>query len=260
MCRSLVLFFTLVLAQLFASFAWCEDAALARLFSDKKVEGTIVITNLDGSKRHVYNESRAGIPLLPASTFKIPNTLIALEEGVVSEQEVMKWDGADKGVAAWNRDQTLESAFKSSCVWFYQELARRIGAEKYKAYLNRISYGNAVPDPKLTSFWLEGNLRISALEQVDFLKKVYRRELPFLPATYDTVSRLMTIETTPAYTLRAKTGWAQRVTPQVGWYVGYVEAKGTVWFFATNITINAPEDARLRQQITMEALRLKRIL
>jgi len=182
---------------------------------------------------------------------------------VVGEQEVIKWDGVDRGMAAWNRDQTLEHAFKSTCIWYYQELAQRIGIEKYGEYLAQMSYGNATPGPELTTFWLEGNLRISAFEQIDFLRKLYRRELPFRPAVYDTVGKLMTIKVTPAYTLRAKTGWVgwdKRITPQIGWYVGYVETRGTVWFFASNIIIKQPDDVKLREQIVMEALKLKGIL
>lgn len=237
-----------------------EDSALARLFAEKKVDGTIVIADLTGAKTYVHNERRAREPFVPASTFKILNTLIALDEGVVSEKEVMRWDGKDRGVAAWNRDQTLETAFRSSCVWFYQELARRIGTAGYTAYFNRVRYGNGTPAPELTTFWLEGDLRISAVEQVEFLRKVYRRELPFRADSYEILKNVMLVEKTPAYTLRAKTGWAQRTVPQVGWYVGYVEAGGAVWFFATNIEIGKPDDARLRQELTLAALRLKGII
>jgi beta-lactamase class D len=245
---------------LLASSCRGEDRDLARLFAEKNIDGTIVLSDLSGSKTYIANERRANATFVPASTFKILNTLIALDEGVVSEKEVLRWDGKEEGLAAWNRDQTLESAFRSSCVWFYQELARRIGTARYEAYLKRTGYGTGSPTPELTTFWLEGDLRISAVEQVDFLKKVYRGELPFRRGSYEILQKLMVVEKTPAYTLRAKTGWAQRTTPQIGWFVGYVERDGKVWFFATNIDIKKPEDARLRQQLTVEALRLKGII
>ncbi|MEZ4601189.1 MAG: class D beta-lactamase [Syntrophotaleaceae bacterium] len=243
-----------------ASDGFCEDAALSRLFDENNVTGTIVITNFEGTETFIHNQERADTPFIPASTFKIPNTLIALDKGVITEQDTLKWDGKDTGVADWNRDQTLESAFRASCVWFFQELAQRIGTDTYRVYLGKIGYGNAEPAPEVTTFWLEGDLRISAMEQIAFLKKVYRRELPFGSESFDTLSRIMLMEKAPSYTLWAKTGWGQRVTPQIGWYVGYVERNDGVWFFAMNMVITKPKDARFRQEITMEALRLKGIV
>lgn len=243
-----------------ASPAPCEDNDLARLFADRGVDGTIVLSELHGSKTYIYNERRANAPFVPASTFKILNTLIALETGAVTEKDIIKWDGKDKGVAEWNRDQALETAFSSSCVWFYQELARRIGTVGYEAYFNRVKYGTGKPAPELTTFWLKGDLKISAVEQVEFLKKVYAEKLPFRHASYVTLKRIMTVDLAPGYTLRAKTGWAQRISPQIGWYVGYVETGDKVWFFATNMDIAKPDDARFRRQITLDALKIKGII
>lgn len=254
----------LILLLVTATTVFAEDASIARLFNDKNIQGTIVISSLDGTTTYSHNDTRAATRMLPASTFKIPNTLIALEESAIAdEKQILKWDGKERNIAAWNKDQTLESAFKSSCVWFYQELARRIGTARYESYLARIGYGNARPTPILTTFWLEGDLRISAQEQIAFLKKLYRRELPFKPASYDTLKRIMIVEQTPAYTVRAKTGWAgfgTTTAPQIGWYVGYLEAKGNVWLFALNMDISKPADAGLRQKIVMEALKSKDLL
>jgi beta-lactamase class D len=240
--------------------AECEDSGLSKLFADRNVNGTIVISSMDGSEEYIHNESRANTPFVPASTFKILNTLIALDEGSVTEQEVMKWDGKNKGIEAWNRDQTLETAFKCSCVWFYQELAQRIGTSNYEGHLAKAAYGNAKPTPQLTTFWLHGDLKISALGQINFLKKVYREDLPFRRSSYEPLKKIMIVDQTPTYTMRAKTGWASDVSPQIGWYVGDVEAKGKVWFFATNIDITKPDDTRYRQEITLAALKLKGIL
>lgn len=256
----LILCCMLLLLGLGASCAWAEDAQLAKLFTSRKLNGTLVLVNRDGSQRYLYNEARAAQPFLPASTFKIPNTLIALDEGVITPQEVLRWDGRDTGVPAWNHDQTLASAFKTSCVWFYQELAKRIGESWYQTWLQRINYGNAEPEPCLTTFWLEGDLRISALQQVAFLKKVYQRSLPFKPSSYDTLAGIMLVEQKPGYRLYAKTGWAgfgRKDQPQLGWYVGYVETGHDTWFFALNLDLAKPEQAGLRQQIVNEALQLK---
>lgn len=224
-----------------------EDADLAKLFTDRSVNGTIVISSLDGKEVFTHNDTRANTAFVPASTFKILNTLIALDEGVVADENtVIKWDGKDKGMPSWNRDQTLETAFKTSCIWYFQELARKIGTAKYEERLAEASYGNAKPGPELTTFWLQGDLKISAVGETEFLKKVYRKELPYKPASYDILRKIMITEQTPKYTIRAKTGWAQKTTPQIGWFVGYVESGDKVWFFATNMDMTRPEDIRYR--------------
>ena len=234
---------------------------LANIFKSKNLKGTIIISSLDRTQTYIQNEERAKTRFLPASTFKIPNTLIALEEGVIADgNEIIKWDGKDRGLPAWNQDQSIETAFPSSCVWFYQELARRIGKDKYAPYLQKMQFGNAKAGPEVTTFWLEGDLRISAVEQVAFLKKLYMKEFAFNPTSYELLRKIMVIEQTPAYTLRAKTGWATKVAPPIGWIVGYVESGDKVWFFATNIEIAKLEDTHFRKEITIEALKLKGII
>ena len=189
------------------------------------------------------------------------NTLIALEEKAISgKDEVLKWNGQIYDFPDWNHDQTLESAFRVSCVWCFQELARRVGAEKYRSYLRKTSYGTLREPFNETTFWLDGSLQISAIEQINFLKKVYLRQLPFSVHTYETLRQVMLVEQTPSYSIRAKTGWATRVKPPVGWYVGYIETPKEVWFFATNIAVRNKEDLPLRQQLTRDALQAKGII
>jgi beta-lactamase class D len=220
-----------------------------------------VLESLDGNTRYLHNLERAEERFLPASTFKIPNTLIALAEGAIQdEKDVIAWDGSDKGWKAWNKDQTLETAFPLSCVWFYQELAQRVGDDAYLRHLRDIRYGNQQTGDDVTTFWLEGDLRISPLEQIEFLKRLYTEDLPYSKHHIDGLKRLMIVEKAPRYTIRAKTGWTLRVTPQVGWYVGYVEADEGVWFFATNLEIARKGDEQFRQELSMAALMVKGII
>lgn len=253
------LIFILTLFYSIASIA--EDAQLAAIFDRYETEGTILISSIGGEKEFIYNESRAGQRFAVASTFKILNSLIALEEKIVLKKEsIIKWDGTEYGIRSWNGDQTLASAYKVSCVWCYQRIAERIGAEKYRFYIDALGYGQISEVFNETTFWLDGSLKNSANEQVDFLKEVYRRSLPFSLSSYETLKDIMTEEESSLYVIRAKTGWAKRVEPQVGWYVGYVETKNDTWFFATNITINSIADLSLRKKITLEALRTKGII
>jgi beta-lactamase class D len=245
----------------FATSVQAEDAALQELFQSRKVKGTIVIASLDGATEYISNKARSEKRFLPASTFKIPNTLIALAEGAVANaQEIIKWDGKDTGWAAWNKDQSIETAFPVSCVWFYQELAQRVGNSTYLSHLEQLQYGNKITGTDVTTFWLEGDLRISAQEQVTFLKKLYKEQLPYPKEHQDVVKKIMIVDETPQYVIRAKTGWTTQDNQQIGWYVGYVTTEKQVWFFATNIDINEKSDLTYRKEITQEALHVKGIL
>jgi beta-lactamase class D len=248
------------LAVLFSAQAFAEDAALARPFSTRGLEGTIVISSLNGEKTFIHNDGRANKRFSPASTFKVLNTLIALEEKAVrGKTELLKWDGTPKEFPDWNRDHTLESAFKVSCVWCYQELARRVGAKKYTEYLKKSNYGELSVPFDETNFWLDGSLVISAVEQTAFLKNVYLHTLPFSRASYETLRDIMLIEQTPAYTIRAKTGWS-RLRPETAWYVGYVETQDDTWVFAINYAVRNSKDLAARQQLMREAFQGKVII
>lgn len=238
-----------------------KDKDIAGLFENNHITGTLIISSLDGKTEYVYNRQRAVQPMLPASTFKILNTLIALEENAIThEKEIIPWDGTDKGWSKWNQDQTLESAFPLSCVWFYQELAKRVKNNSYLEHMQNIHYGNRKTGRDLTTFWLDGDLRISAIEQIDFLKRLYLEDLPFRKKHMALTKKLMIIEQTPEYILRAKTGWAARIPKQHGWYVGWVEKADDIWFFATNIAIDSREDIVHRKALTLAALQQKNIL
>ncbi len=257
-----ILLAVLALILFIGAASHADDADLRKLFQERGVEGTIIISSLDGKMNYVHNSRRSETGFIPASTFKVPNTLIALEEGAIKdEKEVIKWDGRrHEGFDIWNKDQTLQTAFPVSCVWFYQELAQRVGNEKYLAHLKKLGYGNEKTGPDVTTFWLEGDLMISAREQINFLKKLYAESLPYSKGNVKLLKKIMIVEENPQFTLRAKTGWAMRTDPQQAWYVGYVETKGQSWFFAMNLEIKKKGDETLRKEITMAALKAKGIL
>ncbi|NTU96962.1 MAG: class D beta-lactamase [Chlorobiaceae bacterium] len=241
--------------------AFAEDRELAELFRQRGVEGTMVIRSQETKKSFVHNDRRANHRISPASTFKICNTLIALEEkAVTAENSLLKWDGTRYDFPDWNRDQTLESAFRVSCVWYYREIARRVGAVKYRRYLDEAGYGRLREPFDTTAFWLDGSLVVSPFGQAEFLEKVYRRKLPFSISSYEKLADIMINEKGPGYTIRAKTGWAVRMEPQIGWFVGYVETAGDVWFFAMNIDIRTEADLPLRKELVLEALKIKDII
>ena len=235
-------------------FAW--DKEVEAVFKKYKVERTIVIESLNKKKINIYNDKRASELFSPASTFKIPHSLIALNEGIVKKDSVIVWDKKIREYESWNKDQILLTAFKSSCVWCYQEFASKIGVEKYKKYLKELNYGNKKIGDDVTRFWLDESLEITTFEQIKFLKRFYTNNLPFKIEDINLLKEIMIDEKNENYIIRAKTGWEGRY----GWYVGYVETKDDVWFFAMNIDTKSKDDLPKRKTITLETLRLKGII
>jgi beta-lactamase class D len=226
-------------------------------FAEAGVEGTIVIYDArEQAKYHIYNDERAEQRFIPASTFKVPHALFALDAGVVEDEfQIFKWDGVKRPISAWNRDQNLRSSMRHSAVWLYQQWAREIGEEQRRAYLRQIDYGNANPGGGVDRFWLDGDLRISAMEQIGFLQKLYRNNLPFAEAHQRLVKDVMVNEAGGDWILRAKTGWSIRTNPNIGWWVGWVERPNGPVFFALNIDMpKGSEDALKRISIAKNIL------
>ncbi|MBS1245374.1 MAG: Beta-lactamase [Chloroflexi bacterium] len=199
-------------------------------------KGAFVLYDLNRNRYIRYNPERCAERFIPASTFKIMNSLIGLETGAVPDADyVIKWDGTKYDVPAWNQDHTLRTAIQNSAVWYYQELARRVGEKKMQEYVDAAHYGNQNISGKIDTFWLEGSLRISAEEQVEFLKRLYKGELPFSQRSMNIVKEILVLEKTETYQLSGKTGSGQRITPHESWFVGYLETQGNVYIFAANI-------------------------
>ena len=245
---------------LFNTFLFSKNLELEKIFKDNKVNGTIVIESLNTKKRYSYNDNRADSFLSPASTFKIPHTLIALNEGIINKDSVILWDKKIREIASWNQNQTLQTAFKNSCVWCYKEFISKISVEKYKEYLKAIDYGNKKTGEDISDFWLDGSLQITTYGQMKFLKRLYENDLPFKIEDMDLVKEIMIEEQNEEYTLRSKTGWSTSLKSQSGWYIGYVETKDDVWFFATNIITKGQKDLKKRKKITLEALKIEGII
>ncbi len=186
----------------------------------------------DGVSQVIFNESLSTQRRSPYSTFKIPNSLIALEEGVVAiDNSIRKWDGTKYNRPELNQDQDLASGMKYSCVWYYQQLAREIGENAMQRHLNDITYGNMDISGGIDKFWLGSTLLISAQEQLDFIIRLYHNELPFLKDNMEYVKSTMHQEGYPI-DIYGKTGSSGRGH---GWFVGYLLINEKPYFFATYI-------------------------
>ncbi len=229
------------------------------LFEKEGFTGTLVIYDARGDRWYVHNEARSRARFLPASTFKIPNSLFALTAGVVTDKTVLPWDKKNRFYEPWNHDMDMAWALRHSAVWFYQELARRIGEKRMQEFLNRARYGNRDLGGGIDRFWLSGALRISAREQITFLRALHAGTLPFPREHMATVKRLMIREEGRGYTIRAKTGWAVRPKVQTGWYVGWVERKRGSVYFAVNIETRTKSASFPAARIRIAMAALKRL-
>lgn len=197
-----------------------------------------------------YN--RARVQYLPASTFKIPHALIALETRAIGPDEVLEWDGQDRGLVAWNQDHTLASAVAGSVVWFFQETARRIGEPEMRAWIEAFEYGNRRIGGGIDLFWLTGDLRISAWEQIDFFRRFEGGKLPVSDATAGVVKEAMLLAEGNNWQLYGKTGWASGAQPGIGWLAGYVVCEGGKIFYALNMDVSENKDLAVRKQIVFD--------
>jgi beta-lactamase class D len=198
----------------------------------------------------VYNLSRyRDSSYLPASTFKIVNSLIGLQTGkITSDSMVIKWDSVVRRVKDWNRDLTMYDAFRVSAVNYYQEVARRVGKDTMQSWLDRLKYGAKSDTEKVVirspvdRFWLDNSIKVTPDQQVGLVKQLYFDQLPFFKSYQEMVKRAMLFENNSNYRLGYKTGWGFRENGNsIGWVVGWIEENGHPYFFVLNIESPDPD-------------------
>lgn len=233
------------------------DNSLKKFFDDNHVQGTFGLYNNGSGQFTIYNLPRfKDSAYLPASTFKIVNSLIGLETGKISDEKmIIKRDGlvrkspAGDAAFAWNKDLSMAEAFKASAVSYYQEVARRIGKDTMQLWLDTLGYASRYKKAtinKIDTFWLDNSVKITADEQLGLVKKLYFDQLPFQKRSMRMVKEVMKMEENSNYTLSYKTGWGFRENGNaLGWTVGWVVENQHPYFFALNLdgahNINMPE-------------------
>src|SRR6202166_2341708 len=231
---------------------------LARRFTDVGTVGTFVGYKVDDYLIIASDKDRSGEAKLPASTFKIPNSLIALETGVVGDpdKDVFKWDGVVRSIEAWNSDHTMRSAIAVSAVPVYQEIARRIGVERMQRYVDLFEYGNRDIGGGIDQFWLTGNLRIDPVQQIDFVDRLRRGTLPVSKRSQELVRDILPVTKAGDSIIRAKSGLlgAEIGKPSLGWMVGWAEKGDARTVFALNMDCLEPRHTADRMAITQQCL------
>jgi len=236
------------------------------IIDSAEVKGSVLIYVLQKNIYYSNDFNWAKVGRLPASTYKIPHSIIALETGVVAgEDSIQKWDGNKKFVKAWEQDLSFTDAFRFSCVPCYQAIARKIGEVRMNRFLARLKFGNMkVDSSNIDVFWLKGESKITQFQQIDFLKRLQNSRLPISKNTARIVKKIMIIERKKNYVLRGKTGWAVRDGNNNGWFVGYMEQGENVFFFAVNINpkgkFNMKLFSKIRMEITYSALKHLKII
>ncbi|SNR53021.1 beta-lactamase class D [Maribacter sedimenticola] len=207
------------------------------IIDSSEVKGSILIYDLNKDIYYSNDFEWSNNGNLPASTFKIANSIIGLETGVIENDSVIfKWDGEKKWLKNWEQDLILRDAFQFSCVHCYQEVARKIGSKRMNDYVSKLNYGNLeIDSTNIDKFWLEGESRISQMQQIDFLKRFYNFELPISKRTERIMRNIMLIEETDQYKLSGKSGLSNNNGEYNGWFVGCIELKNNTYLFATNL-------------------------
>lgn len=229
-----------------------KDDNLKFFFEEAKAEGSFALLDNGTGEFTIYNLPWYRDSLfLPASTFKIVNSLIGLQSGVISSDSmVIPWDGITRFVDEWNRDLTMYEAFRVSALPYYQEVARRIGKDSMEVWLNRLQYGARTEkdtiriSSAIDSFWLDNSIQVTPDQQLGLVKRLYFDQLPFFKVHQETVKRAMKMEDTPAYRLAYKTGWSgwdERTQRHLGWVVGWIEENKHPYFFVLSLQSKDPE-------------------
>ncbi len=219
---------------------------LKPIFADNGVVGTFVLydpekdTEIEQAPRFTVVGDRPGTRLIPASTFKIPNSIIALETGVVKdENEIIPYGGKPQPFKQWEKDMSMREAIAMSAVPIYQELAHRIGLERYHQWLPRLDFGNGETGTAVDTFWLDGPLEISAMEEARFVARLAQGKLDASARSQAILRDIIRLETQGGRVLYGKTGWCASSAPNIGWWTGWVEDGSRIKAFSLNIDMPA---------------------
>lgn len=240
-----------------------ENEKIAQIFEKNGVSGTFVVYDVKNKKFVGYNGGRAKERFYPASTFKIYNSLIGLHTGVVKNVDEIfyKYNGEKVFLESWAKDSNLRYAIKVSQVPAHRLLARKIGLKRMQLEINKLNFGNKIIGEKVDKFWLQGPLKISAVEQTELLAKLAKNELPYSKKIQKQVQDITTLETTENWVLHGKTGWAtENIETPIGWFVGWVEKGDEIYSFAMNMDLPESKDLVKREKIAKEGLKVLGIL
>ena len=197
--------------------------------------GSFVLYDVTRDQYAIYDNADATTPLLPASTYKPFSALCALEEGIITpEASTLLWDGTDYPFASWEQDQTMESALQQSVNWYFQALDAQVGRPTLSQWFRSIGYGNATLGSDLSTYWLDGSLLISPLQQAQLMGKLATQSLPCSSQSQEAVKHALLLSDDGTTRLYGKTGTTNGALEE-GLFVGFLTTPSGVYSFATHI-------------------------
>lgn len=217
--------------------------------------GCIIVYNENNDDIFIYDSLRAEKKFCPASSYKIFNTLLALESGVANDSGyTIPWDGQKRFLNSWNRNHSLNTAFKNSVVWYYQAIAKKVGRDFAQKYLDSCEYGNMLIGDNIERYWLDTSLQISVVEQIRFLRRLNNNQLPFSKESMEITKSIMLQDTSFGH-LFYKTGLSLK--QKVGWFVGWQEYNNNTFYFALNISYDKMDSLFIesRKKLAVEILK-----
>lgn len=245
-----------LLMSLYASTALTADAILDEIRA-LGLTGSVLLYDAETEALIQFGDSYADSMFTPASTFKVPHALIALETGVVTDTTIFPWDGTERGWTMWDRDLTFADAIHYSAIHLFQQIAPQIGRERMQEWVQRFEFGNEDISGEIDLFWVDGGLRISPRQQIDFMQRMVDGRLPVEKKHIKFVAESMLTSSGEGWSAHAKTGRAIRVLPQVGWYVGWVEFEDRKPVYFATVLLDdedGPKIKRPRLDLTQKAL------
>lgn len=223
----------------------------------KGYEGSFVLYDLEKDLWNIYHKEHATLRVAPNSTYKIYSALYGLEENIITpENSLLEWDGSSYPFEAWNKNQTLHSAMASSVNWYFQKIDSQIGKTSIQYYIDKIGYGNKKISNDLTNYWLESSLKISPIEQVELLVKLYQNSFKLNPKNIETIKDSICLFSSDKETFYGKTGTGRINHQDVsGWFIGYFEIEQKPYFFATHIKADKNATGNDAKEITISILK-----
>ena len=205
-------------------------------------KGSFVLYDLNGDTWKVYDMEQATLRTAPNSTYKIYDALFGLEEDVIApDDSFMAWDGTNHPFEAWNGNQDLLSAMQSSVNWYFEEIDKQASPSAIQDYIRKIGYGNEIVNANVSAYWMQGALKISPVEQVELLTALYNNQFDFAPENINAIKNSICLFPPENFSSEGINFYGKTGTGCVdgqdvnGWFVGYIEAAGNTYFFATNI-------------------------
>lgn len=219
-------------------------------------EGSFVLYDLKHDTWKIHDKERASLRVAPNSTYKLYSALFGLENNIITPaNSLIRWNGESYPFEAWNKDQTLQSAMTSSVNWYFQSIDEQLGSSAVQNYLRNIGYGNEDLSGDFSSYWMESSLKISPVEQVELLTKLYSNDFGFAPENIKAVKDSIHIASSATGNFYAKTGTGRVNGQDVnGWFIGFIERTDNTYFFATNIHAKDHADGSTAAEITMSVL------